>query len=312
MLKQGVIDRNGVALPGGRCVLAPGGTVAELWRYPVKSMRGERLTIARMSERGIAGDRTYALRDPHTGKVASAKHPRLWGRLLDCEARINLPSGAVRITLPDGQQVTAGEDNAVAALGALLGRAVHLTPIAPEAPKIERYWPDVDGLALRDTVTSGAIGQGAPEGTFFDYAPLHILTTASLAALAAVYPPGQIDFRRFRPNLVIATPPQVEGFAENAWVGGTLLLGEVRLRVTNPVPRCVVPTLAQDDLGADNLEADIGILRAIAAANRPAVPALGGARVPCLGVYATVERGGAVRVGDAVQVALTSDSAATV
>src|SRR5690349_6653056 len=112
------------------------GTVREVWRYPVKSMRGERLEAARISERGIAGDRVYAVRDLETGKIASAKHPRLWGSLLQCVARTCLPSGAVCITLPDGQQLTTGQDDVDGALAALTGRAVKLVDAAPEQPEI--------------------------------------------------------------------------------------------------------------------------------------------------------------------------------
>jgi uncharacterized protein YcbX len=145
-------------------------------------------------------------------------------------------------------------------------------------------------------VTSGRIGQGAPEGTFFDYAPLHLMTTTTLARLQALYPRGQVDLRRFRPNLVIETPEDMRGFVENDWVGRTLAIGaEVRLRVTDPSPRCVVPTLSQGELAED-----IDILRAVAEHNRPAVPALDGARLPSLGVYATIERGGVIRTGDTV------------
>jgi uncharacterized protein len=275
------------------------GTVCELWRYPVKSMRGERLPGARLSERGVDGDRMYAVRDQQTGKIASAKHPRLWGALLQCVAQFIEPAGAVGITLPNGRRIIRGQDDVDAALTALTGRAVHLVDVVPERAEIERYWPDVDGLGLHDTVTANEIGRGAPAGTFFDYAPLHVLTTAALARLSSLHPTGQVDSRRFRPNLVIETPEEVQGFAENLWVGRILLIGpEVRLRVSDPAPRCVVPTLPQGQLPRD-----IGILRAIANFNRPPVPAMDGERLPCLGIYATVERSGLVRVGDAVRIA---------
>jgi uncharacterized protein YcbX len=177
-----------------------------------------------------------------------------------------------------------------------MGRSVRLVRTPPPASEIERYWPDIDGLLLRDTVTSGRIGQGAPDGTFFDYAPLHLLTTATLAHLQALYPRGQVDPRRFRPNLVIETTEAMRGFVENDWVGRTLAIGaEVRLRVTDPSPRCVVPTLSQGELAED-----IGILRAVAEHNRPAAPALDDKRLPSLGVYASVERGGVIRAGDTV------------
>lgn len=272
------------------------GRVRDLWRYSVKSMRGEPLHMAQVSERGIMYDRGYALLDRETGKIASAKRPRLWGPLLQCRAQVVSTDGAVRIELADGQALLAEQDDADAVLSALTGRSVRLVRTPPPAPEIERYWPDVDGLQMRDVVTSGRIGQGAPDGTFFDYAPLHLMTTATLARLQALYPRGQVDPRRFRPNLVIETSEAMRGFVENEWVGRTLAIGaEVCLRVTNPSPRCVVPTLPQGEL----IE-DIGILRAVADHNRPAVPALDGKQLPSLGVYASVERGGAIHAGDTV------------
>lgn len=277
------------------------GTVSGLWRYPVKSMRGEGLDAAAAGERGLRGDRAYAILDCATGKVASAKHPRLWGRLLACHASIAVDDPAapppVRITLPDGRVVSANQGDCDAVLSAALGRAVTLSAQPPAGAEIERDTPDVEGLPRRGTFSSGAIGLGAPPGTFFDYAPLHLLTTASLDRLRALHPEGQIEAQRFRPNLLIAPPDGVEGFVENAWVGHTLLIGtQVRLRLTDPAPRCVVPTLAQD-----NLPQDMEILRTIVRHNWSPVPALGGQAQPGLGVYAVVERGGIIRRGDAVR-----------
>jgi MOSC domain-containing protein len=278
------------------------GAVAAIWRYPVKSMRGEQLDAVSVTERGLAGDRAFALIDWASGKVASAKHPRLWGRLPLCSAVLTTSpeftdtAPILRITLPDGRTVTGGEE-AESLLSALVEREVALSAEPPAAAEIDRYWPDIDGLFLRDTITSGAIGAGAPPGTFFDHAPVHLITTASLAHLQSLYAEGHVDVRRFRPNLVIGSPAETEGFAENEWVGQTLLIGDqVRLRITDPVPRCVIPTLAQADLPQD-----IGILRAIAAYNRPPIPALGGVTQPCLGVYAVVEQGGRVRLHDQIR-----------
>jgi uncharacterized protein len=275
------------------------GSVQELWRYPVKSMRGEQLSEAEVGARGIAHDRGYALLDQATGKIASAKHPRLWGGLLRCQARVMSADGVVCVTLPDARDLLPQRDDVDEALSLLTRRPVRLLRTPPLAPEIERYWPDVDGLALRDTTTSGEIGQGAPSGTFFDYAPLHLVTTATLAHLRTLYPCGQVDARRFRPNLVIEVPDEAQGFVENTWVGQTFQLGQnVRLRVTDPTPRCVVPTLPQGELVED-----IGVLRAVAQHNRPSVPALAGAHLPCLGVYASVEREGVIHLGDAVRLA---------
>ncbi|HWE60174.1 MAG TPA: MOSC domain-containing protein [Chloroflexota bacterium] len=276
--------------------------IAGIRRYPVKSMLGEEIDASPVTERGLFGDRAYALLDRATGKIASAKHPRLWGQLLTCRAAIEGWTGdstaipTIRISLPNGSTVVTGRDDVDAALRGLLGRDVALLRVAPAAAEIERYWPDIEGMSLRDTFTSGTIGQGAPPGTFFDYAPLHLLTTASLDRLPAT---GLFDARRFRPNLIVAPIGAAEGFIENAWVGQTLLIGPtVRVRVTDPTPRCVVPTLSHGELPRD-----VGVLRAVATHNRPPIPALGGAVQPSLGVYATVERGGSIRRGDLVRLA---------
>ncbi len=114
---------------------------------------------------------------------------------------------------------------------------------------------------------------------------VHLLTTATLDRLSQLYPDGRFDVRRFRPNVVVAPSNGEGGFPENEWVGRTVAIGEeVRLRITKPCGRCVMTTLAQDDLPKDP-----GILRTAAQHNNVKV-----------GVYASVERGGLVRRGDEV------------
>lgn len=276
------------------------GTVEAIWRYPVKSMLGEELEAASAGERGLAGDRARAVVDLASGRIASAKQPRLWERLLACQAAVIAPgipgtAPVVRITLPDGRRLAADEDGADSALSALLDRPVRLASNAPASAEIERYWPDVEGMPQRDTYSTGPIAAAAA-GTFFDYAPIHLLTTAGLDHVQSLYPAGRFAARRFRPNLVIRPAAGAGAFPENDWVGRILLIGDrVRLRVIDPSPRCVIPTLAQGDLPRD-----LGILRAVAAHNRMPVPALDGAVMPCLGVYALVEQGGTVHRGAAV------------
>src|SRR3954452_16191829 len=93
------------------------GTVVSLWRYPVKSMLGEELNSSYVTERGLAGDRAYALIDQKTGKVASAKNPRKWGKLFDFRAAFidtpqvveNIPP--VRITFPAGTQIFSSDQD---------------------------------------------------------------------------------------------------------------------------------------------------------------------------------------------------------
>jgi len=280
------------------------GRIATIWRYPVKSMGGEELPETTVTERGVPGDRSMALLDCETGKVASAKHPRRWGMLLDCQARlvgfsVGSTTPAIQITLPDGRTLESGQEDINERFAQLLGRSVTLSSVPPPQAETEREYPDVVGLPVSGMFFAGQIGLGAPSGTFFDYAPIHLLTTASMAALRRVAPNSAVDLRRFRPNLVIATP-DAEGFVENDWVGRTLLLGDgIRLRVTDPTPRCVIPTLPQ----GINLPRDPSLLRTIAAHNRPPIPTLGGVNWPSIGVYATVEHGGTVRDGDEVRLA---------
>jgi hypothetical protein len=140
----------------------------------------------------------------------------------------------------------------------------------------------MEGLEHRDTVTDF----GLPQGTFFDAAVVHVLTTATLNRLRALYPAGRFEVRRFRPNMVIGTANDGAAFVENAWIGRTLAIGDaVRLNVTGPCPRCVMTTLAQGDLPRD-----AGILRTPAQHNQANV-----------GVYASVLQGGEVRRGDSVR-----------
>lgn len=269
------------------------GRVVALWRYPVKSMMGEELNSAELTERGVLGDRAYALVDAETGKVASAKNPRKWPTLFDHRATFTSPPTGgdgpmppVRITLPDGSSVTSEEPAIDRRLSQELGRAVTLTAVAPTDPELEEYWPDIDGLAHKDLVTDETM----PRATFFDLAVVHVLTTATLDRLRGLYPQGRFEPRRFRPNIVI-DPSPADGFAENAWIGKVLSIGaDVRLRITGGCPRCVMTTLPQGDLPKDP-----GILRTAAQHNDAHV-----------GVYAEVIQGGAVRRGDPVMVGETT------
>lgn len=264
------------------------GSVVSLWRYPVKSMMGEELNVAEVTDSGLLGDRAYALRDPSNGKVVSAKNPRKWAKLVDFRAafaespraREKIPP--VRITLPDGGLVTSEQSDLNKLLTDALGREVTLAATAPETTSLEEYWPDMEGLAHRETVTDEAM----PAGTFFDLAVTHVLTTATIDRLRELYPQGRFEVRRFRPNIVVQPASAEKDFLENAWVAHTLVIGdEVRLNVTGPCPRCVMTTLPQGDLPKDP-----GILRTAAQHNQVNV-----------GVYAAVIHGGTIRRGDPVR-----------
>jgi uncharacterized protein YcbX len=275
-------------------------------------MLGEELDAAEITEQGVVGDRAYALIDASDHKVASAKNPRKWGALLGCEAQFVVPPRAgaelppVRITLPDGTVVHSDEAGADIALSKFIGRPVRLATTAPEARTLEEWWPDIEGLAppefiegIRiatdepdEVVTDITMGLTSPPGTFFDLAVLHLMTTATLDELRRLSPGGELDARRFRPNLVIAATEA--GFAENGWLRRSLRVGEdVQVTVSLPVPRCVMTTMAQAGLPRDPR-----ILRALARHNRLDVAGLG--LFACAGVYADLVKPGTVRRGDAV------------
>ena len=266
---------------------ADAGTVAALHRYPVKSMMGEALNATKVGQRGVQHDRTFALLDLETKKVASAKNPAKWPGLFAFRATLAVGEASiptVTITLPDGTLVSSADPAIDAILSTAVGRRVTLAGSAPTSAQLEEYWPDIEELPKRDVVTDEAL----PSGTFFDCAAVHILTTATLDALRSLYPAGRFEPRRFRPNLIVATPPAAGGFVENGWVGKTISVGTggAQFTITGPCPRCVMTTLAQDDLPRDPL-----VLRTAAQHN--------GAHV---GVYASVLRGGIIRRGDTVTV----------
>src|SRR5687768_12254922 len=218
---------------------AASGAVRSVWRYPVKSMFCEELITASLDAYGVLGDRVHALVDRSDGKVATAKNPRKWPNLFAFHAMLGQSSGtagahALRITLPDGTAMCGDHSDIDAVLSKALNREVTLTTSehgrssAPSV-KAEEYWPDVEGLDYRDTVTDFVL----PTGTFFDCATVHVLTTATLDRLHRVYPKGRFEVSRFRPNIVVDSIGDEQGSAETSWIGRTLAIGdEVRLQVT--------------------------------------------------------------------------------
>jgi uncharacterized protein YcbX len=269
------------------------GRVAHLIRYPVKSMAGESIESTHVTSRGVVGDRAYALIDRETGRVVSAKKPRMWASILEHAARLEsapeagAPLPAVGVVLPDGSRLSSGDrDELNNALSASLGRPVALEDSVPEGASFDYHWPDMEGLLYkgryyRDEVTTHEM----PPGTFFDGATLHLLTTASMAEIGRLVPDSVFDARRFRPNIVVETPDGSGGFVENGWVGGVLRVGySLRLDVTKPCIRCVMTTLGQEGLLKDP-----GVLRAAFDHNEGN-----------LGVSAEVIEPGTIRVGDEI------------
>jgi uncharacterized protein len=290
------------------------GRIVALHRFPVKSMQGEQLDDAAFDDRGVVGDRAYALVDRSDGRVATAKHPHKWRRLLDLratytEAPSHAPQlGHIRVEFPDGASYAGDAPALSGALQRHLGRDVELVVgLRPDA-RGEMVWPDIEGLAPRAVVDAVVTGESeggerlgdlplaAETGTFVDWAPVHLLTTSTLRALAGHEPDTAFDPRRFRPNVLLDTT--AEGFVENDWPGATLTSeAGVALRVTLPTVRCVMTTLAQGDLPDDRRT-----LRTLARVNRLDVPEFGGAWA-CAGAYASVAAPGTLRTGQPLVVA---------
>ena len=283
------------------------GTIAGLWRYPVKSMQGEACPRVAAGERGLAGDRVWAVVDAETGKVVSAKRPKLWATMLECAASYtdepapDGPAAPVRITLPDGREVHTDDPDRDRLLSEALGRSVTMQSRAPEGAKYDLRALDAEGLETDEPerLTESPVGMFAPPGTHFDTSTLHLLATTTLDAFAAAHPEGEWDVRRFRPTVLV----EVEGdgalsdeFAENGWAGHLVELGDAaRAAVLVPMPRCVMTTLPQPGLPRDPL-----ILRTLAERNRQQLADAG--VFACAGAMANVTAPGALAVGDRVAV----------
>lgn len=260
-------------------------TIARIFRYPVKSMLGEERSQARIDGRGVVGDRTYALVDPAENRVGSAKIAHKWKRLYEFQAHYPpSPDGALLppvICFPDGARVPVTDPAVEERLSGELGRPVRLVSEKPQDLKLEAVKPGLDPIELEETVDFPVVNP------FFDLAALHLLTTATLAHLRSLYPSGDFDPRRFRPNLVLDAAGEA-GFLEQEWVGETVSIGrEVRLRILGPTHRCAATVLPHHDLPYDP-----DILRTANRHNRGNV-----------GVFASVLQGGVVRLGDEVRIA---------
>ena len=272
-------------------VLAAPMRVAHLRRYPVKSMLGESVSSLLVDECGADGDRRLALLDTATGHVASSKHARLWRGLLTCTASAD--GGRVTIGLPDGTRVAADEPGIDDLLSRLTGRAVRLIRERPEGATLER--PDPEELLEfgLDAEVGGRtlkIAQATPGDSFTDEAPLHAITTATLEHIG-------VEALRYRPNLVIATPPGYPAYGENDWVGREVAVGDARLHVLTVTSRCVVPTLEHG-----RLPRAPHALRIPAAENQRATGGHG--PQPSAGAYLEVLAAGLIRVGDLVSLEL--------
>lgn len=192
------------------------GNVVELWRYPVKSLGGERLEEVVCDRRGIVGDRRWAVRGAD-GRIGSGKTTRRFGRmpgLLSISA--HLDDGDVAwIQLPSGERARVDDPRAAELVGSVVGQTV----------------------ALEEE-------SAVPH---FDDAGLHLLSTSSLTWLRRSRPDDDVEVPRFRPNVVVDIPG--DGRPEDGWTGRTLQIGAATVRIGDRTGRCVMVTMTQPGLG---------------------------------------------------------------
>jgi uncharacterized protein YcbX len=234
-----------------------------IWRYPVMGLQGEPLDRAKITPQGIEGDHIYVVRDVTSGRILNPKSfVYSWGEtsalpnMIDLKAQLR--GDEVAIT-PPGESVVQ-EQRPDGSLDNLLSEALHRPVQLLRYPRI---------------LESRVLSKRA----------LHLLTTCSIASMSKLYPGGDFDVRRFRPNVVVSAPQKDNGFLEETWIGRTITIGEeVRIKVEKPNTRCKVTTLRQG-----LLKDDPGILAAIEEHN--------GNR---LGVMCSVTKEGTIAVGDMV------------
>ncbi|WP_315926050.1 MOSC domain-containing protein [Mesorhizobium sp. SP-1A] len=239
------------------------GRVIELWRYPVSSLGGESVPSLPIGHGGADGDRIYGLVDAASGEIASPDRNPKWHGAPHIRGRLGADR-RLEVAMPGGGWLPAPDPATDRALSGYLGFGVAIRPFEAGLPA----------------------GYDGPLSTpRYDKAAVHLLTTASLARLKALYPEGNPDRRRFRPTMLVDVPPVDGSFPETEWIGRRLAIGGLELTIVEPCRRCGFTIIAQQDV-----ESDAGILRSLVRHNRHN-----------LGVYCRVDRPGRVEVGDAMR-----------
>jgi uncharacterized protein YcbX len=271
-------------------------SVLNIYRYPVKSMMGEALSEAAMGESGIAGDRGWAVRDEKRGGIRGGKKiPQLM--------QLTAQSGAAAplIIAPDGDSASASAEGINEWLSDKLNHPVTLWPLLP-AEQLDHYRrgaPDTEDFEQELRAVFGRLPDEplpdltgfeellefeSPPGTYFDAFSLSIMSQQSLATMNQLDGDSLFDVRRFRPNLLVDIPDSDHPFPEQAWVGKTLSIGSVKLKIEMTCPRCSMTTH-----GFDDLPQDAQIMRKLVANSEGN-----------LGIYASVLEAGTVSAGDSI------------
>jgi uncharacterized protein YcbX len=246
------------------------GRISAIFRYPVKSMAGELLDVARLGWHGIEGDRRFAFRRL-TDKsefpwLTASKLPELLLYKPFRFDRNNSKNGEplpTHVRTPDGKEYELSSDELREEISS-------------------RYGGDVELMNLKSGI--------------FDEAAISVISLGTVHSIARESGRGVgCDLRRFRPNIVIEIPMGAIGtepFAEDRWVGRTLMFGEensaavpiTSIGITMKDERCVMV-----NLDPDTAERDSEVMKTVVRLNQNYA-----------GVYGTVVRAGELRVGQVV------------
>ncbi|MCY3910468.1 MAG: MOSC domain-containing protein [bacterium] len=271
-------------------------SIAELWRYPVKSMGGERVESLELRTSAVVGDRRWAVRNSETGKIASAKRPRPYGQLLSWSARTQADGGLV-VVGPNGREYAVGSGELDDELTKALGEPVRLVEV--EEGRDETYgseWPEIPGTVLSDMEVDLPVAALTEKTSFVDASAVHIIANQSLAHLASLLDGAKLGVERFRPNIVLDAQDDAgsEEFADLAWKDLDVKIGDVELRIADATPRCVMTTLAQP-----GYEQAKSVLQVLAATARKEIEF---GAFACFGTNAEVTAAGTIKVGDTLTV----------
>lgn len=247
------------------------GTVSQLWRYPASSLAGERLNAISVGTTTIDGDRLFGLVDASDGEIARPDRETKWHKVPLIRTRL---SGApmsrqwrLEVAVPGGGWLPAPDPESDRAISAFLGFAASIRPFGAE--------------------NAAPFYAGPLTEARYAKAPIHLLTTASLARLKALHPGGTPDPRRFRPNIVVDMAPVEGAFPETEWIGRKLAVGDLELTVSEPCRRCGFTIIAQGGFSDEpGFDTDPGILRNLVRHN-----------AHNLGVYCTVDRPARIEIG---------------
>ena len=215
--------------------------VTELWRYPVKSMRGEPLIEVGVGPSGLDGDRRWAVVDVESGVSLSAKR---YGQLLTCSAWTDPDSGSVLVGFEHGSVFGVDDSRTASLLSELLDRRVRLVEASLDWAVRHEFSTNTSSEEADPLVVDASATEA-----FHDGLPVHLLTEATLRQLKLASPESVFHQARFRPNLVVST--DLEGFVEDTWVGHQLVVGDVTFEAAMHKTRCVMTTRPQGTLGRD-------------------------------------------------------------